>query len=79
MLNPTGSPESLTRKPSTFAVGVVGIFALVPLVGFGLYGGAFADAFDRRTLALVASLGLWALSFVLVAQAVLDQRWVWLL
>ena len=45
---------------STFAVGVVGIFALVPLVGFGLYGGAFADAFDRRKLALVASLGLWA-------------------
>ncbi len=64
---------------STFAVGVVGIFALVPLVGFGLYGGAFADAFDRRKLALVASLGLWALSFVLVAQAVLDLRWVWLL
>ena len=64
---------------STFAVGVVGIFALVPLVGFGLYGGAFADAFDRRKLGLVASLGLWALSFVLVAQAVLDLRWVWLL
>ena len=51
----------------------------MPLVGFGLYGGAFADAFDRRKLALVASLGLWALSFVLVAQAVLDLRWVWLL
>ena len=27
----------------------------VPLVGFGLYGGAFADAMDRRKLALVAS------------------------
>jgi MFS family permease len=64
---------------STFAVGVVGIFALVPLIAFGLYGGAFADAFDRRKLALVASLGLWVLSFVLVAQAVLDLRWVWLL
>ena len=38
---------------STFAVGLVGLFALVPLVAFGLYGGAFADAVDRRKLALV--------------------------
>ncbi len=64
---------------STFAVGLVGLFALVPLIAFGLYGGAFADAFDRRKLALVASFGLWSLSLVLVAQAVLDLRWVWLL
>ena len=64
---------------STFAVGLVGLFALVPLIAFGLYGGAFADAFDRRKLALLASLGLWSLSLVLVVQAVLDLQWVWLL
>jgi MFS family permease len=63
---------------STFAVGLVGLFALVPLIGFGLYGGAFADAVDRRKLALVASLGLWVLSMGLVAQAAsgLDSVWV---
>lgn len=55
---------------STFSVGLVGLFALVPLVTFGLYGGAFADAVDRRKLALVSSLGLWFLSLVLVIQAV---------
>jgi MFS family permease len=64
---------------STFSVGLVGLFALFPLVGFGLYGGAFADAFDRRKLALVASLGLWFLSLVLVLQAVLSLESVWLL
>ncbi len=63
---------ALTR--STFSVGLVGLFGLVPLIVFGLYGGAFADAFDRRKLALVASLGLWSLSLVLVAQAALDLR-----
>lgn len=55
---------------STFSVGLVGLFALFPLIGFGLYGGAFADAVDRRKLALVSSSGLWVLSVVLVVQAV---------
>ncbi|MDX6296969.1 MAG: hypothetical protein QOI51_826 [Nocardioidaceae bacterium] len=54
---------------STFSVGLVGLFALFPLIGFGLYGGAFADAVDRRKLALASSSGLWVLSVVLVIQA----------
>ena len=41
----------LTR--STAAVGLVGLFALVPLVVMGLYGGALIDHFDRRTVGLV--------------------------
>lgn len=56
---------------STFSVGLVGLFALFPLIAFGLYGGAFADAVDRRKLALVSSSGLWVLSLVLVVQAAL--------
>lgn len=56
---------------SSFAVGLVGIFAFVPLVAFGLYGGAIADAVDRRRLGLVASTGLWLLSIALAAQAFL--------
>ncbi|MEP6665109.1 MAG: MFS transporter [Nocardioidaceae bacterium] len=64
---------------STFSVGLVGLFALVPLVAFGLYGGAIADAVDRRRLALVASFGLWALSLLLVAQAALHLRSEWVL
>ena len=54
---------------STFAVGLVGLFALGPLIVFGLYGGAVADVVDRRTVALVASGGLWVLSLALVLQA----------
>jgi MFS family permease len=64
---------------SSFYVGLVGIFALVPLVALGLYGGAIADAADRRTLALVASAGLWAVSMGLAAQAFLGNRSVWVL
>ncbi|WP_456819547.1 MFS transporter [Cellulomonas sp. URHB0016] len=57
----------LTR--STFSVGVLGLCALVPLVVFGLYGGAIVDHYDRRTVALVASLVSWAATLALAAQA----------
>jgi MFS family permease len=60
---------ALTR--SSFSVGLVGLFAFVPLVGFGLYGGAIADAFDRRKLSLLSSTGLWVLSIALALQAYL--------
>jgi MFS family permease len=64
---------------SSFYVGLVGIFALVPLVALGLYGGAIADAMDRRTLALVASLGLWVVSIALAVQAFAGNGSVWVL
>ncbi|HVI38270.1 MAG TPA: MFS transporter [Gaiellales bacterium] len=64
---------------SSFYVGLVGVFALGPLIALGLYGGAIADAVDRRTLALVASAGLWATSLALAVQAWLGNGSVWLL
>src|SRR3982750_2830226 len=39
-----------TLTGSNFAVGAVGLVELVPLVVFGLYGGALADHVDRRIL-----------------------------
>lgn len=54
---------------STLAVGVLGVCALVPLVVFGLYGGALVDHYDRRTVALVASVVSWVAVLALVAQA----------
>ena len=38
---------------SNFAVGALGIVELVPLVVFGLYGGALADHVDRRRMLVV--------------------------
>ncbi|MEW2415206.1 MFS transporter [Streptomyces sp. NPDC046866] len=64
---------------SSFAVGLVGLFTLVPLVAFGLYGGAIADTVDRRKLGLYSSVGLTALSLVLAAAALLSFHRVWLL
>ncbi|MFE2551011.1 MFS transporter [Streptomyces sp. NPDC059355] len=64
---------------SSFSVGLVGLFSLVPLVVFGLYGGAIADTVDRRKLGLYSSLGLTALSIGLAGAALLDYHRVWLL
>lgn len=61
---------ALTR--STVAVGLVGVAGLLPLIVFGLYGGAIADAVDRRKLVLVTTCGQLLLACVLVVQAALD-------
>nr|WP_218891246.1 MFS transporter [Actinomycetospora corticicola] len=39
-------------------VGLTGLFGLVPLVVFGLWGGAIADAVDRRMLLVVSGVGI---------------------
>ncbi len=64
---------------SAAAVGLVGLAGLLPLVVFGLYGGAVADAVDRRKLVLLTTVGQVLLSGVLVAQAAAGVEWTWLL
>ncbi|MDP9101586.1 MAG: MFS transporter [Actinomycetota bacterium] len=64
---------------SAAAVGLVGLAGLVPLVLLGLYGGAVADAVDRRRLVLLTTVGQAALSGVLLAQALAGLHAVWLL
>ena len=64
---------------SSAYVGLTGIFGLVPLVVFGLWGGALADVFDRRTLLLVTTTGLIATSAGFWLQAALGAEDVWLL
>ncbi len=64
---------------SSAYVGLTGVFGLVPLVVFGLYGGALADVFDRRTILICTTLGLIGTSTLFWAQAALGGDNVWLL
>jgi MFS family permease len=64
---------------SAAAVGLVGIAGLIPLIVFGLYGGAVADAVDRRRLVLLTTSAQAVLSAVLLGQAVAGLGWTWLL
>jgi MFS family permease len=60
-------------------VGLAGIFGLVPLVVFGLWGGALADHFDRRRLLQITTVGLIVTSGLFWLQAALGSTNVWLL
>lgn len=64
---------------SSAYVGLTGVFGLVPLVVFGLWGGALADVFDRRTLLVVTTTGLIVTSGLFYVQAALGSTDVWLL
>ncbi|MBE7160393.1 MAG: MFS transporter [Williamsia herbipolensis] len=63
---------------SSAYVGLAGLFGLVPLVVFGLWGGAVADVVDRRILLIITTLGLIGCSalFWLQAAVGLDNVWV---
>jgi MFS family permease len=56
---------------SSFWVGVLGFVNLVPLIVFGLWGGAVADHMDRRKLLFFSSCVMWAATLLLLAQALL--------
>ncbi|MGJ0119710.1 MFS transporter [Williamsia sp. MIQD14] len=63
---------------SSAYVGLAGLFGLVPLVVFGLWGGAVADIVDRRLLLIITTIGLIGCSalFWLQAAAGIDNVWV---
>ncbi|MGW3470355.1 MFS transporter [Saccharopolyspora sp. NPDC000995] len=63
---------------SSAYVGLAGIFGLVPLLVFGLWGGAIADTVDRRKLLLITNGGLAGSSVLLWLVAAADVRSVWL-
>jgi MFS family permease len=62
---------------SAAAVGAIGAVELVPLIVFGLYGGALADAYDKRKLILATEAGQGLLSAVLLLNALLPEPAVW--
>jgi MFS family permease len=62
----------LTR--SSWVVGLAGFVGLLPIVVFGLYGGAVADTTDRRRLYLTSSGVTWTATLLLLGQSVLGVR-----
>lgn len=67
--------KEMTGSP--LAVGAMGAVELVPLVVFGLYGGALADAVDRRKVILVTEAGLGLLALILLVNALLTEPMLW--
>ena len=68
-----------TATGSNFAVGALGIVELVPLLVFGLYGGAVADHLDRRKVLVWTAVAQVLLTAALAVNAFAAQPQVWLI
>jgi MFS family permease len=66
--------QMFTITHSPFWVGLLGLAGLVPLLIFGLWGGAVADVVDRRRLLLSSSALTWVVTLGLLTQAILGVR-----
>ncbi len=68
---------AITGSPA--AVGMTGLVAVGPLIFGGLYGGVIADSYDRRKVALLATIGMWLVTVMVAAHAWLGLENVWIL
>jgi MFS family permease len=68
-----------TLTGSNFAVGAIGLVELVPLVVFGLYGGALADHVDRRRLLIWTGIAQAGFTAVLALNAFRDDPNLWVI
>ncbi|AWS48433.1 MFS transporter [Streptosporangium sp. 'caverna'] len=64
---------------SYLAVGLVSAAEFVPMVLCGLWGGAIADALDRRKIILYTEIGLCLTVLILMINAMLPEPQVWVL
>ncbi len=78
MVSYVAVPYQLYRLTgSNLAVGLLGAVELVPLVVFGLWGGALADHVDRRAMLVTTGLAQIALTACLMLNAFLPDPHVW--
>jgi len=64
---------------STLVVGLIGFTQLVPLLAGALWGGALADAWDRKRVLTLTQLAMAAAVAGLAVNAALDHPQVWVL
>ncbi|MDQ1360008.1 MAG: hypothetical protein QOJ44_385 [Acidimicrobiaceae bacterium] len=71
------SYQAYRLSHSTLVVGLIGLGQLVPLLAGAIWGGALADAFDRRKVLVVTQLAMAAASAGLVVNAAFPHPAVW--
>lgn len=62
---------------STFAVSMIAVAGLAPMILAGLYGGMLADAFDRRRVALIAATVAFASTALLAGLTWTGAETIW--
>lgn len=80
MITYVSLPFQVAELTGSFvAVGLIGLAELVPLIVFGLYGGALADSVDRRTMVIVTEVASGVLISLLLVNSLLPTPQLWVL
>lgn len=80
MITYVALPFQVAQITGSFvAVGLIGLVELVPLVVFGLYGGALADSVDRRTMVIATEAASGILVLALLVNAAMPSPQLWML
>ncbi len=80
MITYVAIPFQVAELTGSFvAVGLIGLAELVPLILFGLYGGALADRVDRRVMVIATEVASGLLVLILMLNAALPEPQVWVL
>jgi len=73
-------PLQAQRMTGSFVVvGLLGLAEVIPLIVFGLWGGALADHMDRRLMVLIGEIGAATCTVVLFINAISPSPQVWVL
>lgn len=80
MITYVALPFQVAQLTGSFiAVGLIGLAELVPLIAFGLYGGALADSVDRKVMVLATEFASGALVALLLVNSLLPVPQLWVL
>lgn len=74
MVTAVAMPLQIAQLTGSYiAVGLVGIIQVVPLIIFGLWGGAIADSFNRKRVVIASEVGLGICSLLLLVNTTSDS------
>jgi len=80
MLTYIAAPFQIKEITGSFvAVGILGIVEIIPLIIFGLYGGALADRLDRKKIVLLSEFGFALTVLVLAFNSTLQHPSIWVI
>ncbi len=80
MITYVALPFQVAQLTGSFvAVGLIGLAELVPLIVFGLYGGALADSVDRKVMVIATEFASGVLVALLLLNSLLPTTQLWVL
>ena len=80
MITYVALPFQVAQLTGSFvAVGLIGLAELLPLIVFGLYGGALADSVNRKVMVIATEFASGALVALLLLNSLLPTTQLWVL